>query len=642
MATARQIADQLRRFVAAVENPATGQSASLSDVGFLLLSMKDQLLSPDPRSDAFLHEFTSRQLQGVDLVIRVIVALQGIVNATGSSSKISNILGRNNSNSSRKRKAAVAEADSIECLKILLEKSPVAWRSLLENATSLEVVLYSVNSPQLDSKCYALEIVLLLLDQPQGFTILWKTLTLLAARNRDYIRLSIFVSQLKHGLHTSKLHIQILVVRLMNKLLGQAPSSNHRLLAQVETALAQFNPDYLENLVLEMNQPLGGLDILLEELSIFRSFSMNSGLGRFEQESNGRRTDSSIYGYPNTTDSESDSTSKGRRLRGNNGKIIPTTVAKSVERQRLRKQDGVGRTNGQVPSGSYYPNNRSNYFNTFDPHTEEGMYQSSRDLHAESRLRDNGGGGMRRAKSESAMNFPMEDEEQARKAGLKRMEEARQPEYSHPLQASKMLSRSIHDVSRRAEDERSSSLMRPPSRPPSAQDHRTRSLQRTSAVSPPRARFADPPIMDTPQQPHAGFSYLFPAAPVVANVVNKRAVTPSISNSSDREPTMSSRPTSRGPVSPVPSYSTSRTEPATSYTSSRTDGQVTYIPINVEKDGLTPIRRYEKRDERLRSPSVAASISEDVRDAFSKFDFLNDYDGGNSPRSRTIPTHREY
>lgn len=49
------------------------------------------------------------------------------------------------------------------------------------------------------------------------------------------------------------------------------------------------------------------------------------------------------------------------------------------------------------------------------------MYQSSRDLHAESRLRENngGGGGMRRAKSESAMNFPMDSEDQARKAGLK-------------------------------------------------------------------------------------------------------------------------------------------------------------------------------------------------------------------------------
>lgn len=135
-----------------------------------------------------------------------------------------------------------------------------------------------------------------------------------------------------------------------------------------------------------MNQPLGGLDILLEELSIFRSLSMTPSHGRFEQGSNGRRTDGSIYGYPNTTDSESDSTSKGRRIRGANGKIvsernrslrcrrsiqIPTTVVKSVERQRLKKQDGSGR-NGQTPSGSYYPNNRSNYFNTFDPHT--GMH----------------------------------------------------------------------------------------------------------------------------------------------------------------------------------------------------------------------------------------------------------------------------
>lgn len=52
------------------------------------------------------------------------IVLQGIVNSVeGSGSKISYLLNRNSTNANRKRKAAVAEADCIESIKLLLEKS---------------------------------------------------------------------------------------------------------------------------------------------------------------------------------------------------------------------------------------------------------------------------------------------------------------------------------------------------------------------------------------------------------------------------------------------------------------------------------------------------------------------------------------
>ncbi|VDP35781.1 unnamed protein product [Heligmosomoides polygyrus] len=84
-----------------------------------------------------------------------------------------------------------------------------AWHRFLDSTNTLDAVLFSVSSPQLDSKCYALEILLLLLEQPQGFVVLMRALTALAARTHDYVRFSLFVAQLKHGLHTNKLHIQV-------------------------------------------------------------------------------------------------------------------------------------------------------------------------------------------------------------------------------------------------------------------------------------------------------------------------------------------------------------------------------------------------------------------------------------------------
>lgn len=50
---------------------------------------------------------------------------------------------------------------------------------------------------------------MLILDHQGGFVAIFKALTVLAGRKRDDSRLSIAVSQLKHGLATSKLNIQV-------------------------------------------------------------------------------------------------------------------------------------------------------------------------------------------------------------------------------------------------------------------------------------------------------------------------------------------------------------------------------------------------------------------------------------------------
>lgn len=52
----------------------------------------------------------------------------------------------------------IAEADCLESLKLLLGKCPWAWPVLGEHVANVELLLVSLTSPQLDSKCYALEV----------------------------------------------------------------------------------------------------------------------------------------------------------------------------------------------------------------------------------------------------------------------------------------------------------------------------------------------------------------------------------------------------------------------------------------------------------------------------------------------------
>lgn len=58
----------------------------------------------------------------------------------------------------------------------------------------------------------------MMLRQPSGFLLLLRSLTVIAANNRDENRLTPVVAQLKHGLHTGKLHIQVVHDRVITVL----------------------------------------------------------------------------------------------------------------------------------------------------------------------------------------------------------------------------------------------------------------------------------------------------------------------------------------------------------------------------------------------------------------------------------------
>ncbi|CAJ0564434.1 unnamed protein product, partial [Mesorhabditis spiculigera] len=542
------------------------QGANLSDAGFVLLTIKDQLLANDSRAAYFLQEFVSRPINGVDLLLKIVV--------------------------------------------------PAAWRTILEQPSGLEVILYSVNSPQLDSKCYALEIVLLLLDQPQGFIVLFRALSVISARTRDYVRLQIFVSQLKHGLHTQKLHIQILVCRLFNKLLSRSPTPNHRMLAQIEATLAQFSAEYVEKLVLEVTSPLGGMDTLMEELALWRSQLIPISLTptRFaHQDTLTSANSTSIYGY-NYSETESDTSrsDRGKRRSVFQANKFPSqaAVAKNVERARQKRQgpgSGGRAANGPtVDHQRFYPNRSALTLNNRDWESRDDEYG---DYHTTTRP------------------------ERVISPGWK-------PEATTLSVASNEWIHSLLNTTqsrtRIARDERIIDIQRPGS----AAAH-TRSLQRP--FSPQRARFADPPTIDTTHettQPHAGFSYLFPSQPVVSQVP-KRGTTP--------EPYSNQMSPINGTLRPPSSaYSGTTMSPKPSetpkYITEMRDGQVVYIPITLENE-RRPLSRFSREPDydtstggsrsRMRSPSLGG---EDVRDALSQFDYLNDYDAA-SLRGKTTATY---
>uniref|UniRef100_A0A914VAM2 Uncharacterized protein n=1 Tax=Plectus sambesii TaxID=2011161 RepID=A0A914VAM2_9BILA len=509
----RQVSDELKKFIQASEQPPTthgpAAGSGLSDAGFILLRLKDQLLASEQHGFTinFPAEFSSRTYNGVELLIRVVVVLQGVVNSVGNASRISNLLARSNSSSNRKRKAAVAEADCIECIKLLLEKTHSGWRSILEYPGNLEVILYSINSPQLDSKCYALEIVILLLEQPAGFVFLLRSLTFMSGRVREETRFNIFVQQLKHGLHTSKLHIQILVVRLLNKLVSSAPNMNFRILAQIESEMSGFSPEYVEKIVNDAPTQLSGVDSLMTELRTWRNayiplsaLQRNAALSYptaniYNPPSQVSISQNPVYGYSySETESDTARSEHGRRLR--NGKFsTQTTVAKNVERQRLKRLPTADSPRTSVappivgsslynpfpyaekepaPSSTYYPSDRAltltkSWEAVHNPIVDRQAHQGypltrvNRDQQLDRKASE---APMRRAKSESTVfisDYPEDNEEQTttytRGGGLKRMQTLPETvsDY-HPIEPRRRfgppvgVSRSSHDISRAGQE----------------------------------------------------------------------------------------------------------------------------------------------------------------------------------------------
>ncbi|KAK5973214.1 hypothetical protein GCK32_012961 [Trichostrongylus colubriformis] len=368
--TPRHIAEQLKRFVLVADAPQTAATngASLSDAGFVLLSLKDQILVENSRSQHFCQEFIARPLNGVELLSKVVMVLQGIVNSNQPApSKISNLLSRNNSNTNRKRKAAVAEADCIECLKILLERS----------------------------------------------------------------------------------------------------------LISAQTA------------------PLGGMDVLLEELSLWRSsIATMPGYGVEHNH---------IYGL-SETESDTAQSERARHGRPPLATKYPTgntSVAKNVERQRFKKQTGMG-SSGRSSAPGYYPEADRISSNTFYPdrrsltlsnRTWQGQSDASYSPPPMTRPAYNTterqtSSGMRRAKSESAMIGPQRGESpDSLPRGLKRFPPHEQQLY-HPIQHSRAMSRSVHDLSTRDDVPTTTTLNRPNSARPSSARAQSRTLTRKVSTPP--------------------------------------------------------------------------------------------------------------------------------------------------------------
>uniref|UniRef100_A0A914ERH2 Uncharacterized protein n=1 Tax=Acrobeloides nanus TaxID=290746 RepID=A0A914ERH2_9BILA len=459
-ARSRHYIEQLKKFIQLAENPnstATTTGVGLSDIGFLLLRLKDQLLTVDPRSNTFASDFASKQHNGLILLIKVVIVLQGIVNSVNNKSRFSSLLNRKNSATNVRRKASVSEADCMECVKLVLEKSPHAWGTLLENSYNLEVIINSINSPQLDSKCYALEIILALLEQPRGFDYLFRTLTHITAKSGDYLRLALIVGQLKHGLHTSKLHIQILVARLMNKLLMRAPTPNHRLLAQAEATLAQYSSEHVEKLLMTVHGPLGGIDTLMDELSLWKDLYNPNYLPPLNNSTRSADSVNPRYNgggplYDPSPDASQSSRTRKVRTTFKTPPVAQTSLMKNVERQRMRRQGELNGVEGKHP---YYTNDRSlTMTKSLDPN-EAANYLShmriprSTEIHDYRTLEN---GRMRRVKSESAVGFDEfenDDRYNSTNRGLKRFGDSNEDygDYNAQRPFNTKLSRSIHDLS---------------------------------------------------------------------------------------------------------------------------------------------------------------------------------------------------
>ncbi|KHJ99701.1 hypothetical protein OESDEN_00308 [Oesophagostomum dentatum] len=434
----------------------------------------------------------------------------------------------------------------------------------------------------------------------------------------------------------------ILIVRLFNKLLATAPSGTHRSLIRAEVALTKFSVEYVESLISAQSTPLGGMEILAEELALWRSLG-TPPLPSYGVEHN------HIYGL---TETESDTLQSDRTRLGRppvNKYPANSTVLKNVERQRFKKQTGTG-SGGRSSAPGYYPEGDRHSSNAFYPDRRaltlsNRTWQEASDASYSPPTLTRMGyaterrtpGGMRRAKSESAMlNSERAESPDSAPRGLKRFTPQEQQLY-HPIQHTRVMSRSVHDLSTR-DDAAASTLTRPNSARPSTTRPQSRTLTRRATTPPghspsrlesriqvdesppraryaspssPRARFAEPPIVEA-QVPHAGFSYLFPSQPVVSSVVPKRAVTPdpharSIIRSHSPAPRLIS-------PSPRPDYDTR------SYVD---NGQVVYIPINMENSRHDKLSRYDRNDvgvyatesrtssrAKLRSPSINGVIGE--------------------------------
>uniref|UniRef100_A0A0N4Z5W4 NR LBD domain-containing protein n=1 Tax=Parastrongyloides trichosuri TaxID=131310 RepID=A0A0N4Z5W4_PARTI len=681
MTNPKQFIEGIKKFIFIAENPnlTSNSGYGLSDLGFILLQLKESLITIDQRSINVAPEFASKQLNGLTLLLKTVVILQGIVqNSIGqkAGSKITQLLNKKNNTatSSIRRKASVCEADCIECIKIILEKVPPSWRIFLDNQHNLEIILHSINSPQLDSKCYSLEIILQLLDHENGFDQLFKSLTIVSARIGEYQRLSLFTKQLKHGLHTNKLHIQILIAKFMNKLLLMAPSTNYKLLSQSEALISNYSPEYIRKLISSVNGPLIGIELLNDELAIW--LNLLTPIEKDPPQST-KSVDSSLYDNDYSYNMAfNSSTGKSRKNL--------TSLAKNVERQKFKKYN-----DGTPPSSNEHTmtfnQNSSSLKKKRHDYDETPLYPLSQQLpssinmstdkfslpqhqqqyqqHLFQQSYENDIGRMRRVKSESAMNIePLSEEDSdnddnnfnpnnpnlqntrnykkippipinVTHASNKNLDQYELPSYTTPLRLgnnNKMMSKSINDLSmlNNTRHDNNRQYMRNAISPGSHHQPHHQSQQNSIHVLP------------ASQMPHGGFSYLFPNAPTVERVSSPSPISPRPLSVMERS----------GPVSPNYNNNNTNNNINNGHHNKHNNnpGNVVYIPIQKQntlerkKAGFMNNSRKESfkyvdngmptmKTGILKSESMKRTpYSEEVKDALSQFDYLNDYDEGST------------
>ncbi|MFH4976274.1 hypothetical protein AB6A40_002983 [Gnathostoma spinigerum] len=682
----RELVEHLKKFILSCDTNQTSHIASstLSTVGFVLLRLKDLLLSSDLRVAQFASDFALKPSNGLELLIQVLGILENIVDHGYPAPKHANILPRTSSSNAKKRKAAMAEADCIECIKILLETTPSAWRTLFENPVNLDSLLEALQSSQLDTKCYALEIMSLLLDRSHGFDLLFESITCVMSRRREFVRLSLLVSQLKHGLHTGKLHIQILVVRLLNKLLLTAPTYAHRQMVINDADLSNFSADNLENMLSSVSSPLGGLDELIEQINLWRSLvSRQPPISvKYNIEQSSSSSDRHVRnGSYSKSDVEMDSRVDVERQTRIGNKSAPSSVAKNVDRQRLKKNNRVKLMNNGDSSErhSFYddtvypcpPINRLGVRHIGSIDNGYPLTRAEKDDYLNEKIESNG---MRRAKSESAMISNPSDTEHNTDRDMNLTRNEREECHYHPIEKISQRCRSVHSLpinnnTRAADSANHDRWPYPPENARISQvfdekraaTHESNNYymnlnQPLSSTHKQHIRTAEMPVDVDPESERELRSTHFERRPPSVSIVEFVAPTAAIGTRKNHQP--SNAKTSKRVINcPI------RLEEGHERLKGIEHQKRHVPPFGMRNQHRDPVESHaEHKDIPRRTSSgkrhntiasanrdnvMNSGFGEDVQDALRQFDYLNDYDGSSSiysgiqqsPHSSTTTYH---
>uniref|UniRef100_A0A1I7TCW1 VHS domain-containing protein n=1 Tax=Caenorhabditis tropicalis TaxID=1561998 RepID=A0A1I7TCW1_9PELO len=579
----RVLADQLRRFIQNPDSTPSGSGISLSDAGFVLLSLKDQILADSIKAQHFSHEFVSKPINGIELLGKVVIVLQGIVNSVeGSGSKISYLLNRNSTNANRKRKAAVAEADCIESIKLLLEKSILVARLFNKLIASAPTPVHRA---------------------------LVKSEVSLAQYNPDFVEKLIGYPNSTYG-GMDTLIDELNAWKSLNQYVGGSGSVEHNHIygtSEVDgSSISERSRRHTPN---SKMMPVTSV-VKNVERQRFRKQGAGSG---------GRAAGSNYYfdggaGPRLTYDRRSQTLSHGSYAEPSSP-LPPSRIGYATER---REPFGAMRR-AKSESAMVFRENREEYENDSPEMAPRGLKRFGNNSQKEQVHYHP----IQQVKtlSRSVHDLAIRDDDPGT---LLRPVSARPPS-----SASRTPYRAVSPT---------------PVSPIIKQDSEIPSRRLSSALSP-RARFADPPTVEA-QMPHAGFSYLFPQQPV-SSTLNRPVSAPLYATAGNIEGTSrplspleiqnSMSGTQQDFDIPV-AYSNENGQVV--YVPINIEGGMGAGPRRLSKNSkfeYTPNDSRSNSRAKLRSPSING---EDVRNALSQFDYLYDYEADqNSPHKTREATY---